>query len=94
MTVNVSEQYNGEFLPEIILLTQGLLLPSGNPFQVLWKRFCICSLSNNNFIHVVETQYIPVVKRKCISHQLQYFNVFCVLDYKPLMYKGRWHYYY
>ena len=29
---------------------------------------------------------------KCISlHQLQYFNVFCVREYKPLLYKGRWY---
>ena len=43
----------------------------------------------------MESPYGSVVKRKCISlHQLQYFNVFCALDYKPLLYKGRWQYYY
>ena len=41
-----------------------------------------------HFIHVVESPYGSVVKRKCISlHQLQYFNVSCVLDYIPLLYK-------
>ena len=61
---------------------------------MLWERFCICSLWNNNFIHVVESPYGSVVKRKCISlNQLRYFNVFCVLDNKPMLYKGRWHYY-
>ena len=32
MAINISVQYNGGFLPDIILLTQGLL-PSGNPFK-------------------------------------------------------------
>ena len=52
----------------------------------------------HTYIHVVESPYgsVTVVKRKFISlNQLQYFNVFfCVLDYKPLLYKGRWQYYY
>ena len=33
MPFNVSVQYNGGFLPDIILLTQSMLLPSGNPFK-------------------------------------------------------------
>ena len=34
------------------------------------------------YTHVVENPYGPAVKRiRCI---LQHFNVFCVLDYKPL----------
>ena len=41
MTINVRIQYNGGFLPDIIiLLTQGFL-PSGNLFQMLWESFCI-----------------------------------------------------
>ena len=32
MSINVSVQYNGGLLPDIILLTQELL-PSGNPFK-------------------------------------------------------------
>ena len=31
MAINVSIQYNGGLLPDIILLTQSMLLPSGNP---------------------------------------------------------------
>ena len=47
-----------------------------------------------NLKHVVESPYDLVVKRKCSSlHQLQYCNVSCVLDYNPLLYKRRWHYY-
>ena len=30
MMINISVQYNGRFLPDIILLTQGHLLPLGN----------------------------------------------------------------
>ena len=33
MAVNVSVQYNGGLLPDIILLTQPVLLPSRNPFK-------------------------------------------------------------
>ena len=44
--------------------------------------------------HAVESPYGLLVERKCISlHKLQYCNVSCVLDYKPLLYKSRWHYY-
>ena len=32
MAINISVQYGGGLLPDIILLTQGLL-PSGNPFK-------------------------------------------------------------
>ena len=32
MAINISVQYNGGLLPDIILLTQ-CLLPSGNPFK-------------------------------------------------------------
>ena len=31
--INVSLQHNGGFLPGIILLTQSMILPSGNPFK-------------------------------------------------------------
>ena len=33
MAINVSLQYNGGFLPGIVLLTQSVLLPLGNPFK-------------------------------------------------------------
>ena len=33
MAINVSVQYNGGFLPDIILLTQCYYIPSGNPFK-------------------------------------------------------------
>ena len=33
MAINISVQYNGGFLSDIILLTQSMLLPSGNPFK-------------------------------------------------------------
>ena len=33
LAINVSSvQYNGGLLPDIILLTQSMLFPSGNPF--------------------------------------------------------------
>ena len=34
MAVIVSVLYNGRFLPDIILLTQGYLLPLGNPLHL------------------------------------------------------------
>ena len=33
MAINESVQYNGGLLADIILLTQCLLIPSGNPFK-------------------------------------------------------------
>ena len=33
MAINVSVQYNGGLLPDIILLTQSMLFPSENPFK-------------------------------------------------------------
>ena len=33
MAINVSVQYYGRFLPNIILLVDPMLLPSGNPFE-------------------------------------------------------------
>ena len=33
MVINISVQYSGGILPDIILLTQGYLLPVGNPFK-------------------------------------------------------------
>ena len=47
--------------------------------------------SLNNFIHVVECICGLAVKCNCISlYQLQHYNIVCLLDYKPLLYKGRW----
>ena len=31
MVINITVQYNGGFLPDIILLTQGYYIPLGNP---------------------------------------------------------------
>ena len=31
MAINISVQYKGGFLPDVILLTQSILLPLGNP---------------------------------------------------------------
>ena len=33
MAISVNVQYNGGLLPDIILLTQSMLFPSGNPFK-------------------------------------------------------------
>ena len=33
MVINVSVQYNGGFLPDIILSVDPMLLPSGNPIK-------------------------------------------------------------
>ena len=33
MVINISVQYNGELLPDIILLTQGYYHSLGNPFK-------------------------------------------------------------
>ena len=43
MAINVSVQYNGEFLRDIILLTQGYYHHRGTHLNAM-KRFCICSL--------------------------------------------------
>ena len=44
MVINVTSiQYNGGFLPDIILLTQGYYYHRGTHLDVM-KRFCICSL--------------------------------------------------
>ena len=40
MEINVSVQYNGGLLPDIILLTDVVTL--GNPFDTM-KRFCLYS---------------------------------------------------
>ena len=46
MVINISVQYNGGFLPDIILLT---LLPLGNPveYHVVVALLCIFSLCNS-----------------------------------------------
>ena len=43
MTINVSVQYNGGFLPDIILLTQGYNYHRGTRLNAM-KRFSLCSL--------------------------------------------------
>ena len=42
MAINVSVQYNGELLPDIILLTQDYY-HGGTRLNAI-KRFCLCSL--------------------------------------------------
>ena len=39
MAINVSIQYNGGFLPDVVLLTCW-----GNPFKCQEILFCLCSL--------------------------------------------------
>ena len=41
---NVSVQYNGELLSDIILLTQCYYHRGGTRLNAIIKRFCICSL--------------------------------------------------
>ena len=60
MAINVSVQYNDGSLPDIILLTQGYYHHRGTHLNAM-KSFCICSLSNNNFIHIVESPYGLIV---------------------------------
>ena len=43
MAINVSVQYNGGLLPDIILLTQGYYHHRGTRLDAM-KSFCICSL--------------------------------------------------
>ena len=43
MAINVSVQYNGGLLPDIILLTQCYYHNRGTRLNAI-KRFCICSL--------------------------------------------------
>ena len=51
--------------------------------------------TTNSVLHVVECPCALVVRCKCISlYQLQFCSIACVLDYKPLLYKGRGHHYY
>ena len=45
MAINVSVQYNGGLLPDIILLTQ-CYLHRGTLLNAM-KRFCICSLGSH-----------------------------------------------
>ena len=45
MAINVNVQYNGGFLPDIILLTQ-CYLHRGTCLNAM-KRFCICSLGSH-----------------------------------------------
>ena len=60
MAINVSVQYNGGLLPGIILLTQGYYHRGTRSSAT--KRFCLCSLSNNNnFKHVLNDGTAPIV---------------------------------
>ena len=43
MAINVSVQYNGGLLPDIILLTQGYY-HRGTRLNAMKRLFCICSL--------------------------------------------------
>ena len=71
MAINVSVQCNDGFLPEIILLTQGYYL-RGTHFKCYGRGFVFVDYETTILepIHVVESPYGSVVKRKCISlHQ-------------------------
>ena len=46
MAINVSVQYNGGLLPDIILLTQGYYHNKGTRLKAM-NRFCICSLRSH-----------------------------------------------
>ena len=43
MVINISVQYNDEFLPDVILLTQGYLHRDIRLLSTM-KKLCICSL--------------------------------------------------
>ena len=95
---DVSVEYNGGFLPDIILLTQ-CYYHRGSHFKCCGRGFVFVAHEATMLVYtayVVDSPYGRVVKRnKYISlHQLQYFNVVCVLDCKLLLYEGRWQYYY
>ena len=56
MAINVSVEYNGGFLPDIILLTL-CYCHRGTRSNAMIKRFCLCSLcsaAGNCLINIVE----------------------------------------
>ena len=59
MAINVSVQYNGEFLPNIILLTQ-CYYHRGTRLNVM-KRFCFRSL----LTHLSVLTFSPLCGNKC-----------------------------
>ena len=66
MAINVSVQYNGGSLPDIILLTQGYY-HRGTRINAMQEVLYLQPMKQlNNFIHVVESLYGLVVKRKYI----------------------------
>ena len=72
MVINISVQYNGGLLPDIILLTQGYLLPVGNPF-----KYHVYS----GFVFIAFVMYITTTMCDGILHCTSLwfvFNVFLV----------------
>ena len=59
MAINISVQYNGGFLPDIILLTPKLL-PSGNPF-----KYHVEALSLQPMKQYIITTVFDVVLQHC-----------------------------
>ena len=58
MAINVSVQDNGGFLPDIILLTQGYIPPSGNPSKYHERGIVVVAAHETTTLytaHVVES---------------------------------------
>ena len=47
MVINISAQYNGGFLPDLILSVDSRFLPLGNP--VKYHKVCVCVFSSHSF---------------------------------------------
>ena len=90
MAININVQYKGGFLPDIILLAQGYYL-RGTHFKFCGRGFVLFQAYKTAILELYASWKVvgSVVKRKCIYslHQSHYFNVFCVLDYKTVLYK-------
>ena len=58
MAINVSVEFNGGLLPEIILLTQVMLLSSGNPFKCMKEVLSLQPMSFDIFPPVRDAQKV------------------------------------
>ena len=72
MAINVSVQYNGGLLPDIIPLTQGYY-HRGIRFNAM-ERFCLCSLRNSILYlpclimyYIVSVLFLLVVRCPCVA---------------------------
>ena len=70
--INISvQQYSGGILPDIILLTQGYLLPVGNLFKY--------HVPGSGFVFIAFVMYITTTMCDGVLHCLWFvFNVFLV----------------